>query len=195
VLERGADAGFWAGRRVLLTGHTGFKGSWLSLWLQQLGSHVAGYSAGVPTTPSLFELARVGEGMESIAGDVRDLGALTAAVASTAPEIVIHMAAQPLVRRSLAEPLETYETNVMGTVNLLQAVRTAGPQTRAVIVVTSDKCYENDERGTAFSEGDPLGGDDPYSSSKAAAELVVQAFRHSYFSGAHGAGEQAAPAT
>jgi CDP-glucose 4,6-dehydratase len=138
------DPGFWRGRRVLVTGHTGFKGSWLSLWLQSLGAEVTGFSDGVPTQPSLYELARVGAGMESVVGDVRDAGAVAGAVAGCKPEVVIHMAAQPLVRRSFAEPRATYETNVMGTVNLLEAVRLEGG-VRAVVNVTTDKCYENRE--------------------------------------------------
>ncbi len=175
------DPDFWRGRRVLLTGHTGFKGAWLSLWLQLLGARVTGFSTGVPTEPSLFELARVGEGMDSVDGDVRDRAAVLAAVAGAAPEVVIHMAAQPLVRRSYAEPVATYATNVMGTVNVLDAVRVAGGQVRAVLSVTSDKCYANDGSGGALAEGDALGGEDPYSSSKGCAELVTAAYRSSFF--------------
>ncbi len=181
------DPDFWCGRRVLLTGHTGFKGAWLALWLQTLGARVTGFSLGVPTEPSLFELARVGEGMESIEGDVRDFPALAAALAAARPEIVIHMAAQSLVRRSFAEPRLTYEVNVMGTVNLLDAVRgergPAAPASpvRVVVNVTSDKCYENREWEWAYREHEPLGGHDPYSSSKGCAELVSDAFRRSFF--------------
>jgi CDP-glucose 4,6-dehydratase len=172
---------FWRGRRVLVTGHTGFKGAWLSLWLQSLGARVTGFSNAVPTQPSLYELARVGEGMESVSGDVRDAEALAAALAGCEPEVVIHMAAQPLVRRSFAEPRETYETNVMGTVNLLDAVRLS-EGVRAVVNVTSDKCYENREWDWGYREEEPMGGHDPYSSSKGAAELVTSAYRRSFFS-------------
>lgn len=175
------DPAFWAGRRVFLTGHTGFKGAWLSLWLQSLGARVTGFSNGVPTTPSLYELARVEDGMESVAGDVRDVGALAAALAGCEPEVVIHMAAQPFVRRSFAEPAATYETNVMGTVNLLEAVR-AATGVRAVVNVTTDKCYENREWEWGYREDEPMGGHDPYSSSKGAAELVTSAYRRSFFS-------------
>jgi CDP-glucose 4,6-dehydratase len=175
------DPDFWRERRVLLTGHTGFKGSWLALWLQALGARVTGFSSGVPTQPSLFELARVGEGMESIEGDVRDARALDDALAAARPEVVIHMAAQSLVRPSFAQPRETYEVNVMGTVNLLDAVRRDGT-VRVVVNVTSDKCYENREWEWAYREHEPMGGHDPYSSSKGCAELVTDAFRRSFFS-------------
>jgi len=175
------DPEFWRGRRVLVTGHTGFKGSWLSLWLQSLGAVVTGFSDGVPTQPSLYELARVGTEMESIVGDVRDAEALAAALTAGKPEVVIHMAAQPLVRRSFTEPRATYETNVMGTVNLLEAVRLGGG-VRAVVNVTTDKCYENREWEWGYREDEPMGGHDPYSSSKGAAELVTSAYRRSFFS-------------
>ena len=167
---------------MLLTGHTGFKGAWLSLWLQSLGAEVTGISLGVlPSEPSLCALARVREGMAaSVACDIRDAAALSRELVDAAPEVVIHMAAQPLVRRSFAFPSETYETNVMGTVNLLEAVRQCGT-VRAVVVVTSDKCYENHGAVGGYSEDDPLGGHDPYSSSKAAAELVTSAYRRSFF--------------
>jgi CDP-glucose 4,6-dehydratase len=176
------DPAFWRGRRVLLTGHTGFKGAWLSLWLQSLGAVVTGFSNGLPSVPSLYELASVGDGMDSVRGDVRDRGALGAVLERAAPEVVIHMAAQSLVRRSFAEPLETYTTNVMGTVNLLDAVRLCGRDVRAVVNVTSDKCYENLESERGYREDDALGGHDPYSSSKACAELVSASFRSSFFS-------------
>jgi CDP-glucose 4,6-dehydratase len=175
------DPAFWRGRRVLLTGHTGFKGSWLSLWLQSLGAELTGFSDGVPTEPSLFELGRVAEGMESVAGDVRDATALATALAASRAEVVIHMAAQPLVRRSFAEPRATYETNVMGTVNLLDAVR-GQEGVRVVVNVTSDKCYENREWDWGYREDEAMGGHDPYSSSKGAAELVTSAYRRSFFS-------------
>jgi CDP-glucose 4,6-dehydratase len=180
------DPDFWKGRRVLLTGHTGFKGAWLSLWLQSLGAKVTGFSNDVPTQPSLYELAKVGEGMESIEGDVRDPEALAAAMSVAEPEVVIHMAAQSLVRRSFAEPRETYETNVMGTVNVLDGVRVHGKGVRAIVNVTSDKCYENREWEWGYREHEPMGGFDPYSSSKGCAELVTAAFRRSFFAGADG---------
>lgn len=171
---------FWRGRRVFLTGHTGFKGGWLSLWLQQLGAQVTGYALPAPTQPSLFEVARVANGMVSIIGDIRDGEKLAAAVREAAPDIVIHMAAQPLVRRSYFNPVETYSTNVMGTVHLLEAVRQTA-SVSAVINVTSDKCYENKEWVWAYRENEPMGGYDPYSSSKGCAELVTSAYRNSFF--------------
>lgn len=185
---RGAvDPAFWRERRVLLTGHTGFKGAWLALWLQSLGAHLTGFSlAGSPTQPSLYEIARVGEGMESLAHDVRDVAALGAALERSRAEVVVHMAAQSLVRRSYAHPRETYEVNVMGTVNLLDAVRRFGREVGAVVVVTSDKCYENREWEWAYRESEPLGGHDPYSNSKGCAELVTDAYRRSFFSAEDG---------
>ena len=181
--RRQIDPGFWRARRVLLTGHTGFKGAWLSLWLQSLGARVVGLSlAEPPSEPSLYELVRVDEGMaDSVVCDIRDAAALRRELERARPEIVIHMAAQSLVRRSFASPRETYETNVMGTVNLLDAVRAYG-EVQAVLVVTSDKCYENHESERSYREDDPLGGHDPYSSSKAAAELVTSSYRRSFFS-------------
>jgi CDP-glucose 4,6-dehydratase len=179
------DPEFWRDRRVLLTGHTGFKGAWLGLWLHSLGARVTGFSLDVPTRPSLYELARLGECVESVVGDVRDPAAIAAAVKAAEPEVVIHMAAQSLVRRSFAEPRQTYETNVMGTVNLLDAVRLAGG-VRVVVNVTSDKCYENREWEWGYREHEPMGGHDPYSSSKGCAELVTDAFRRSFFSDAAG---------
>ena len=174
------DAAFWQGKRVFLTGHTGFKGGWLSLWLQQLGAEVTGYALEAPTTPSLFEVARVARGMVSIIGDVRDGEALKHAMAQARPEIVIHMAAQPLVRYSYANPVETYATNVMGVVNLLEAVR-ATPGVRSVVNVTSDKCYENREWPWGYRENEAMGGYDPYSNSKGCAELVTAGYRSSFF--------------
>jgi CDP-glucose 4,6-dehydratase len=176
------DPNFWRDRRVLLTGHSGFKGAWLALWLQTLGARVTGFAVDGVTQPSLYELARVGENMESIEGDVRDADAVAAAVCSAAPEVVIHMAAQSLVRRSFEEPRETFQTNVMGTANVLDAVRLHGDRVRALISVTSDKCYENREWEWGYREQEPMGGDDPYSSSKGCAELVTAAYRRSYFS-------------
>jgi CDP-glucose 4,6-dehydratase len=181
-LGMSADDGFWRDRRVFLTGHTGFKGGWLALWLQSLGTRVCGLSHGVPTEPSLYELARVREGMtDETVGDVRDYQAVEHAISTADPEIVIHMAAQPLVRRSFADPRETFETNVMGTVNVLEAVRKA-PGVRVVVNVTSDKCYENRGWEWGYREDEPMGGHDPYSSSKGAAELVTAAYRRSFFS-------------
>ena len=178
------DPAFWRGRRVLLTGHTGFKGAWLCLWLQQLGAEVTGLSDGVPTTPSLFELGRVQDGLSHVVADVRDAAAVASAVAASQPAVVVHMAAQPMVRRSFSAPRETYETNVMGTVNVLDAVRTTGADSvRAVVNVTSDKCYDNREQARPFTEDDPMGGHDPYSNSKGCAELVADAYRRSFFSG------------
>ncbi len=178
------DPDFWTRRRVLVSGHTGFKGAWLSLWLQSLGAEVSGLSRGVPTSPSLYELAGVGSGVSEHAVDVRDAGAVRDAVLQARPEIVFHLAAQPMVRRSLREPESTYAVNVTGTVNMLEAVRQAGSGVLAVVVVTSDKCYENPGTGARrFVESDPLGGSDPYSSSKACAELVAGAYRRSFFSG------------
>jgi CDP-glucose 4,6-dehydratase len=185
------DPDFWSGRRVLLTGDTGFKGAWLALWLQSLGARVTGFSVAVPTRPSLYELARVGEGMETIEGNVSDPEAILAAVAAVAPEVVIHMAAQSLVRRSFAHPRETYETNVMGTVNVLDAVRVHGDGVRAFVNVTSDKCYENREWEWGYREHEPMGGHDPYSSSKGCAELVTDAFRRSFFSARSSGGSSA----
>lgn len=171
---------FWCGKRVLLTGHTGFKGSWLSLWLQSMGAQVVGYALVPPTTPSLFEVADVGAGMTSIVGDIRDLAHLRAVFVEHQPEIVIHMAAQALVRHSYLDPVETYSTNVMGTVNLLEAVRGAGC-VKAVVNVTSDKCYENREWVWGYRENEAMGGFDPYSNSKGCAELVASAYRSSFF--------------
>lgn len=177
------DSSFWLGRRVLLTGHTGFKGAWLSLWLQTLGAQLVGLSLeDPPTEPSLYTLAHVRDGLtDSVVCDIRDPVALARELTRAAPEIVIHMAAQPLVRRSFASPRETFNTNVMGTVNLLDSVR-ACASVRVVVVVTSDKCYENDGSSHVFRESDPLGGHDPYSTSKAAAELITSAYRRSFFS-------------
>lgn len=174
------DNGFWKGKAVFITGHTGFKGSWLSLWLQSMGARATGFSLPPPTDPSLFAVGRVHEGMDSISGDIRNLEQLQAAIERSKPEIVVHMAAQSLVRDSYQNPLETYSTNVMGTVNVLEAVRRVGG-VRAVINVTSDKCYENREWVWGYRENEPLGGHDPYSSSKGCAELATAAYRHSFF--------------
>jgi CDP-glucose 4,6-dehydratase len=171
---------FWRGKRVLLTGHTGFKGSWLSLWLQSMGAKVTGYALAPPTNPSLFEIAEVAQGMTSVIGDIRDLSKLQAVFAEHQPEIVFHMAAQPLVRYSYQNPVETYSTNVMGTVHLLEAVRNT-PGVKAVVNITTDKCYENREWVWGYRENEPMGGFDPYSNSKGCAELVSAAYRSSFF--------------
>ncbi len=170
---------FWRGKRVFLTGHTGFKGSWLSLWLQSMGAHVQGYALPPPTQPALFEEAKVAQGMLSTVGDVRDLSHLTEAMRRFAPEIVLHMAAQPLVRLSYAQPVDTYATNVMGTVHLLEAARLTD-SVRVVLNVTTDKCYENQEWHWGYREDEPMGGHDPYSNSKGCSELVTSAYRRSF---------------
>jgi CDP-glucose 4,6-dehydratase len=179
-MENLISAQFWQGKRVFVTGHTGFKGSWLCLWLQEMGAVVTGYALPSPSEPSLFEAAKVASGMHSIIADVRDGETLRAAMQAARPEIVIHMAAQPLVRYSYLNPVETYGTNVMGVVHLLEAVR-ATPGVRAVVNVTSDKCYENKEWAWGYRENEPMGGYDPYSNSKGCAELVTSAYRSSYF--------------
>ncbi len=170
----------WAGRRVFVTGHTGFKGSWLSLWLHHLGAHVTGFALPPPTRPSLFDAAKIADTLTHIEGDVRDYAALANAIAKAEPEIVFHLAAQPLVRLSYEMPVETYATNVMGTVHLLEAVRRT-PGIRAVVCVTSDKCYENREWVWPYRETDPMGGHDPYSNSKGCAELAIASYRSSFF--------------
>ncbi|MBW3536059.1 MAG: CDP-glucose 4,6-dehydratase, partial [Gemmatimonadetes bacterium] len=174
------ERAFWAGRRVLVTGHSGFKGAWLSLWLEHLGARVTGLSAGAPAAASMHAMVRLAEGIEEVHADVRSFEAVGEAVASSRPEVVLHLAAQPFVRRSLRDPRTTYEVNVMGTVNVLEAARRA-EGVRAVVAVTSDKAYDNRGAGRAFVEGDPMGGADPYSSSKGCAELVVDAYLRSYF--------------
>src|SRR3984893_11513120 len=166
---------FWRTKRVFLTGHTGFKGSWLSLWLQNLGAEVIGYSLAPPTQPNLYDLADVKKGIESIRGDILDLEHLRRAVREHSPEILFHLAAQSLVRRSYDDPIGTYATNVLGTAHILEAVRDI-PSVRAIVIVTTDKCYENREDQRGYRETDRLGGDDPYASSKAAAELVTVAY-------------------
>jgi len=175
---------FWRGKRVFLTGHTGFKGSWLSLWLQSMGAEVTGYALKPPTNPSLFEAANVAAGMRSIIGDVLDLNLLQKTMQYANPEIVIHMAAQPLVRYSYANPVETYATNVMGSVHLLESVRHT-KSVKAVVSVTSDKCYENREWVWGYREDEAMGGYDPYSNSKGCAELVTAAYRSSFFNPEH----------
>ncbi|KAA6463108.1 CDP-glucose 4,6-dehydratase [Acidobacteria bacterium AB60] len=170
----------WQGRRVFVTGHTGFKGGWLSLWLATLGAKVRGYALDPEGTQHLFSLISLGELIEDIRGDVRDLSSVQSAVSDFEPEVVFHLAAQPLVRRSYSDPLGTYATNVMGTANILEAVRTA-KSVRAVVIVTTDKCYLNREWVWPYRETDPLGGFDPYASSKACAEIVTAAYRSSFF--------------
>lgn len=171
---------FWRGKRVLITGHTGFKGGWLSLWLTLKGADVVGFALEPPTQPSFFYTCSLAERMQSVVGDVRDAGALQAVFSQAEPEIVIHMAAQALVRTSYENPVETYATNVMGTVNVLEAVRRCSC-VKSVLVITSDKCYENNEWYWGYREIDPLGGHDPYASSKGCAELVTSSYRQSFF--------------
>jgi CDP-glucose 4,6-dehydratase len=175
----GVNASFWAGKRVFLTGHTGFKGSWLSVWLSELGAEVHGYALDPPTTPSLFDAARIAQRVASTIADVRDFERVAAALAAARPDIVIHMAAQPLVRYSYRDPIGTYATNVMGSVHVLEAARRAGT-VRAIVNVTTDKCYENRNWPWGYRETEPMGGHDPYSSSKGCAELVTAAYRASF---------------
>lgn len=171
---------FWRGRQVFLTGHTGFKGSWLALWLNELGANVTGYALAPPTRPNLFETARLNETLDSIIGDIRDAERLSAAMRNARPQTLFHLAAQPLVSVGYDEPLNTYTTNVIGTLNVLEAAR-ACPGLQAIVVVTTDKCYDNRETLHDYVESDPLGGHDPYSSSKACAELVSASYRKSFF--------------
>lgn len=190
-MEELVNSGVWNGRKVFLTGHTGFKGGWLALWLARMGAQVRGYALDPSTEPSLFFTARVAEGVEDLRGDLRDRTKLDRAMREFRPEVVFHLAAQPLVRRSYADPLETYSTNVMGTAHVLDSVRTLD-SVRAVVVITTDKCYLNREWEWGYREIDPLGGYDPYSSSKACAEIVSASYRSSYFLpekyAAHGVG-------
>jgi len=171
---------FWKGKKVLLTGHTGFKGSWMSIWLQSMGAELTGFSNSIPTKPSLFESAEVSHGMTSINGDICDYDKIHSTITEYKPEIVIHMAAQSLVRESYQNPIKTYATNVMGTVNLFEAIRKEDT-VRVIVNVTSDKCYENRELDRGYSEDDPMGGYDPYSNSKGCSELVTSSFRNSFF--------------
>lgn len=171
---------FWSGKKVFITGHTGFKGSWLSLWLSSLGANVTGYALTPPTQPSLFELCSIDQCITSVIGDVRDGEKLTQIMQEVQPEIVIHMAAQPLVRDSYKNPVDTYAINVMGTVNLLEAVRQC-KSVKAVVNVTTDKCYENKEWQWGYRENEPMGGYDPYSNSKGCSELVTASYRNSFF--------------
>ncbi len=173
---------FWQEKKVFVTGHTGFKGAWLCLWLQSLGARVTGYALAPATEPSLFVLARVADEMDSHIGDLRNFDTLQSVMRKSEPDIVLHLAAQALVRYSYVHPLETYETNVMGTAHVLEAARTI-PSVRSIVVVTSDKCYENREWERGYVETDAMGGHDPYSSSKGCSELVAAAYRNSFFSG------------
>lgn len=173
------DPAFWQSKRVLMTGHTGFKGSWLSLWLQSMGAELRGVALAPPTTPSLFDTARVAQGMDHRVADIRDYDTIRELVSDFKPEILIHMAAQPLVRLSYQQPIETYATNVMGTVHVLEAARRAG-SVRAIVNITTDKCYDNREWAWGYREDEAMGGHDPYSSSKGCAELVSSAYRKSF---------------
>jgi len=178
--DMGVTPSFWKGKRVFLTGHTGFKGSWLSIWLTHMGATVTGYALPAPTTPSLFELASIASHIHHVEGDIRNAEALIHAMQAAAPDIVIHMAAQPLVRYSYDHPVETFSVNVLGTVNLFEAVRKTA-SVRAVVNVTTDKCYDNREWIWGYRENEALGGADPYSSSKACSELVTSSYRRSFF--------------
>jgi len=173
------DQEFWKGKRVFLTGHTGFKGSWLSLWLFSLGAEVRGYALNPPTSPSLFNEAKINSIIDSQIGDIRDQDALHESMTEFNPDILIHMAAQPLVRYSYDNPIETYEVNVIGTAKVLEAARSC-PDLKAIVNITTDKCYENDDRSEGYMENDPMGGYDPYSSSKGCAELVTSSYRRSF---------------
>ena len=173
------DQAFWQGKRVFLTGHTGFKGSWLSLWLVSLGASVKGYALNPNTTPSLFNEAKVDRVIDSQIGDIRDQEALHESMTTFSPDVLIHMAAQPLVRYSYDAPIETYEVNVIGTAKVLEVARNCA-KLKAIVNITTDKCYENDERSQGYKENDPMGGHDPYSSSKGCSELVTSAYRRSF---------------
>jgi CDP-glucose 4,6-dehydratase len=177
---------FWKGKKVFITGHTGFKGSWLSLWLQDMGAVVKGYALEPNTTPNLFTEAKVGQNMDSEIGDITNLKHITDSMSAFNPEVLIHMAAQPLVRLSYQEPVLTYATNVMGTVNVLEAARKCS-NLKAIVSVTTDKCYENKEWAWGYRENEAMGGHDPYSSSKGCAELVTAAYRKSFFNDTHSA--------
>ncbi|MBP3950878.1 CDP-glucose 4,6-dehydratase [Bacillus suaedae] len=175
---------FWNGKKVFITGHTGFKGAWLSLWLTMLGAKVTGYALTPPTSPSLFETAKIDQLIDSHKGNLNDLKHLQQVLTAANPDIVFHMAAQPIVGESYRDPVGTFQTNVMGTVNLLEAIRILdrqGAKIRAVVNVTTDKCYENKEWNWGYRENEPLGGNDPYSASKACSEIVTAAYRKSFF--------------
>ena len=171
---------FWKNKKILITGHTGFKGSWLTIWLKKLGADITGFSKSIPTNPNLFEISNIEAEINSINGDVQDYQFLKETITKVEPEIVFHMAAQSLVIKSYSDPIETYSTNVMGTVNLLNAIKET-KKSKIVINVTSDKCYENNESLEGYKEDDPMGGHDPYSSSKGCSELITKSFRESFF--------------
>lgn len=171
---------FWQGKRVLITGHTGFKGSWLTLWLHRLGARVFGYAQTPPTTPSLFQLADIGQCVTTTTGDIRDLAHFTEVLTHVQPDVVFHLANQPLIRESYIRPIDTLQTNIMGTANVLEAIRSM-PSVRAVVIATSDQCYENRDWLWGYREDDPMGGHDPFSCSKGAAELVIASYRRSFF--------------
>jgi CDP-glucose 4,6-dehydratase len=179
------DPTFWLSKRVFLTGHTGFKGAWLAYWLHKLGATVTGFSLAPETTPSLFNLLRLDQLIESVIGDIRDLAALRDAMVRAKPDIVLHLAAQPIVSTGYRDPVGTFATNVMGVVNLLEVCRELGGNL-AVLVISSDKCYRNNDEGRSFEVGDPLGGSDPYSASKAGTEIVVGAYASSFFKNSNG---------
>jgi len=179
MIQKLTDSGFWRDKRVLITGHTGFKGSWLSLWLQSMAVTLRGIALDPPTQPSLFEAARVADGMEHFIADIRDFDSVKMHIDNFKPDIIIHMAAQPLVRRSYQQPIETYATNVMGTLHILEAGRNCD-SVKAIVNITTDKCYKNRELVWSYREDEPMGGNDPYSSSKACSELVSSAYRKSY---------------
>lgn len=186
IIKGKVSPGFWKDKRVFLTGHTGFKGSWLSLWLQNMGAVLKGYSLDINTNPALFKMADIASDMESEMGDIRNLEKLTKSMVSFNPDILIHMAAQPLVRLSYKEPVDTYATNVMGTVNILESARKCSTL-KSIVCITTDKCYENNETHRGYKENDSMGGYDPYSSSKGCSELVISAYRRSFFSTADSA--------
>ena len=175
---------FWKNKKILITGHTGFKGSWLTIWLKKLGADITGFSKSVPTNPSLFETANIEKDIKSVVGDIQNYELLKETISKCEPEIIFHMAAQSLVIKSYSNPIETFSTNVMGTVNLLYAVKET-KKPKIVINITSDKCYENNESLEGYTEDDPMGGYDPYSSSKGCAELITKSFRKSFFNSDH----------
>lgn len=185
-MKAAVNSAFWKGKKIFLTGHTGFKGSWLSLWLQLMGADVKGFSLAPPTTPALFNEARAGKDMQSDLGDIRQPDVIAKSMVAFDPDILIHMAAQPLVRLSYREPVETYSTNVMGTLHVLEAARQCA-NLRAIVNVTTDKCYENREWEWGYREDEPMGGHDPYSNSKGCVELVTSAYRKSFFHNPQGA--------
>ena len=176
------DPSFWSGKRVFLTGHTGFKGGWLAHWLKQMGAQVTGYALEPSSDPALFEVAKIGNGLQQVIADLRDLGELKQAIHHARPAVIFHLAAQPLVRRSYVDPEETFAVNLMGTLNLFEGARVVDG-IKALVNVTSDKCYENREWLWGYRENEPLGGHDPYSASKACAEILTGSYRRSFFAG------------